>query len=376
MRILCLVKKMPPHDGVGDYSHRLVTALRARGHVTTLLPGETLWNWRGLGRFLAACREFQADVIAFQFSPFMYGRRGICLYLIGWLAAARWLGRANVVITFHELYNQWQRRPLGWGLALLHRFQFFALGTIANALIFTTTRRHTLGRRWFFWKRSAVHRMPVGANILPLTATLHQDRMVLTTFGLLQRGVHFEELLRVVAKLVQEDGFSLTLQILGDWSVADPRRKQELENLVAAHHLREYLECSGPLSEAELSQRLASSDLYLYWRDDGPTTRSGTLAAALAHGLPVLANRAPEMDDILAQRGAVALFEDANDLRRLCAELLRQPERRADLSRRAREFAASTLGWEHIAAAYEKVFPAVARFPEIPPAGAVEHLSQ
>jgi hypothetical protein len=60
------------------------------------------------------------------------------------------------------------------------------------------------------------------------------------------------------------------------------------------------------------------------------------------------------MDVVLEERGVVMVFENAADLRRKCRELLGDAERRAELSRRAREFAESVLSWERIAAAYEE----------------------
>ncbi len=350
MRILFITRKLSVHaDGVGDYTRRLAAALGALGHVVAIQP---------VSQLLAACRRDEADVVALQFSPFMYGRRGVCLHLVGWLAMARWLGGARVLVTFHELYNQWGYGVLHAGLSLMHRLQFFLVGALAHEVVFTTARRAGLGRRWFFWKRERVRCVPVGSNIP--RAGHNGDRRdggvpLIATFGLLQTGVCYEELLRAFAGLVHEDGVAARLLLIGDWTAADPRRKQQLDELVRALRLEDRVEWSGPRPAAGVSALLSVSDLYVLYRADGPTTRSGTLAAALAHGLPVLANRVPDLDPAFAGGDAVRLFDDAADLRRQCRKLLQDPAQRAAWARRGREFYQATLTWERIAQQYTDI---------------------
>jgi glycosyltransferase involved in cell wall biosynthesis len=346
------------HEGVGEYATALADALAQQGCPTRVSREISRWGWRGLTQLLRACRQARAGTVVLQFSPFMYGRRGVCLYLAGWLAAVRLLSRARVVVTFHELYNGWGRHPLTAGVSLVHRLHCFAVGLLAHAVVFTTGRRAALGRRWFFWKPRRVHGVPVGSNIPCVAAGARSagaPPYQISTFGLLQTGVCFEELVQALAGLVHEDGVNARLRLIGDWTAADPRRKQRLDELVGALRLADHVQWSGPQPAEVVSRLLAASDLYVCYRTDGPTTRSGTLAAALAHGVPVLANRAAELDPVFAGNEAVQLFADAIDLRRQCRELLADAARRAELGRRGREFYLAELTWERIAQQYADI---------------------
>ena len=290
----------------------------------------------------------------------MYGKRGICGFLVLWALCLRWLCGARVVIVFHELYNEWGHNPLQALVSFIHRIQFFALGASANELIFTTERRRELGQRWFSWKKSRIHCVPVGSNIEPVPTPAHDleemrrryrgdARHLICTFGMLQRGVQFEELLQAFAGLVTHDRLDARLLFIGDWTHSELVRRQKLQSLVSSLGLSDRVLWSGPQPDENVSALLSISDLYLCYRADGPTTRSGTLAAALTHGLPVVANRCADLDPAFADGRTVLLFDDARGLREACRRLLSDTALSEQYSQHARAFAASRLTWSKIA---------------------------
>jgi glycosyltransferase involved in cell wall biosynthesis len=197
--------------------------------------------------------------------------------LIAGMLGLRVATRARVLVTFHELYNEWGGGPRAWVVALLHRLQFFAFGALAHTLVFTTEWRCALARRWFFWKRPRVRWVPVGANVLPPESAPppRAPRPVICTFGLLQRGVYLEELLRALGALVHEEGVDVTLRVLGDWSGAEPPRRRRIEELVETLDLQGHVEWSGPQPAAEISRLLTTSDVYVCWRTGCRCWRTG-----------------------------------------------------------------------------------------------------
>jgi glycosyltransferase involved in cell wall biosynthesis len=69
----------------------------------------------------------------------------------------------------------------------------------------------------------------------------------------------------------------------------------------------ELLEFTGVLPPQELSRQLSACDLVVFPDEAGPSSRKGTLAAALAHGRPVVAIDGPEGWPLLIEAGAVHL---------------------------------------------------------------------
>jgi glycosyltransferase involved in cell wall biosynthesis len=101
----------------------------------------------------------------------------------------------------------------------------------------------------------------------------------------------------------------------------------------------EELEFSGVLAPDALSAALAGLDTVVYADPSGPTSRRGTLAAALAHGRPVVALDGPQRWDSLADAGAVVLSPPdpvalAEQLERFAAD----PELRRRVGERGRAF--------------------------------------
>ena len=108
---------------------------------------------------------------------------------------------------------------------------------------------------------------------------------------------------------------------------------------------------TGYLPEPELSRALSSLDVYIHTRGVGASTRSTALAAALAHGLPIVAYRGQETAALFVD-GENILLAPAGDPQGLSdrvAEALASPELRARLSAGARELYQRHFTWGGIA---------------------------
>jgi glycosyltransferase involved in cell wall biosynthesis len=99
------------------------------------------------------------------------------------------------------------------------------------------------------------------------------------------------------------------------------------------------LEFTGVLEPEVLSQRLREVDVMILPDRSGPTGRKATLAASLAHGLPVVGFQAPTAWQHLANEGAVRLAPKTNKgLAQALMELLQNDDLRVGLGLRAGEF--------------------------------------
>lgn len=117
--------------------------------------------------------------------------------------------------------------------------------------------------------------------------------------------------------------------------------------------LADRVHATGELPAADLSLALAGCDVMMQPFPDGVSTRRTSVMAALAHGVPVVANSGFATEPLWAESGAVALAPD-NDcaaMGRLAAQLLADPATRADYSAKARELYARRFDLKHTIAA-------------------------
>jgi glycosyltransferase involved in cell wall biosynthesis len=110
-------------------------------------------------------------------------------------------------------------------------------------------------------------------------------------------------------------------------------------------HETEYLE------RAEVSRHLQALDVYIDTATAGASTRSTTLAAALAHGLPIAAYRGPETSELFGTCRALRLVPpgDTQALAEAVAALIKDPGARRELGECARLLAADHLAWVMLA---------------------------
>jgi glycosyltransferase involved in cell wall biosynthesis len=108
---------------------------------------------------------------------------------------------------------------------------------------------------------------------------------------------------------------------------------------------------TGPLPHPDVSRVMAACDLFALPFTDGVSTKRGTLAAALLHGLPIITTRGRQVDGMfvhreniyLVPRGDVRAFADG------LRELARRPELRTRLALGARALHDAWFSWDTIA---------------------------
>ena len=223
------------------------------------------------------------------------------------------------------------------------------------------------------WKvpASKIQVIPHGAPDRPLVDTAApkarlglDGREVMLTFGLLSPGKGVESMIRALPDIVKARPDALYV-ILGATHPHLIAREGEAyrEGLFAlarelgvGDHVRfhnQYVDT--PL----LLDWLAAADLYVtpYLREAQIT--SGTLSYAVALGKAVISTPYWHAQELLADgRGVLTPFNDPQALAAAAIDLLADPERLADLQRRAWEAGRETL-WSRLAERYLEVFSAV-----------------
>ncbi|MBI4505948.1 MAG: glycosyltransferase, partial [Chloroflexi bacterium] len=222
MSLLLVSGRYPPRsDGIGDYTAGLAQALRHAGWPVAVLTGDAetrrhgdaatsfpasprrpfsasapveggergeiirlpRWDAAGLRAAVDVLRQQRPTAVLWQYNPFSYGRKGLCLEyaLLPWLV--RRATDAPVVVTLHELAYPWGRggwRGLVW--AAVQRLQLAAVARTASALVVTTGARATWLRQ--YGPRARVARIPVGSSLPAVRLAEGAPQAVRARFGL------------------------------------------------------------------------------------------------------------------------------------------------------------------------------------------------
>jgi len=359
----------PRTCGVADHSMRLVQELQRRGfecRIFTRTPAQTnpaaldvaVTGVSGPTPLVIAERirrhveAFAPTDVVLQYTPQMFGATRFGSPASVWLAhAARRLG-CNVVVLAHELYLPWSKRPdVTLGAALMH-LQLAAVLTAAHRLIVTVERRAHQVRALAgaVGRGDRIGVVRVGPGALPLKKAAHAGRRLrLGTFSTFGRDKRFDALLDCF-RIVHARRPDAELVILGDLGADGDPRVRALRRAIAEHPAAANIRSPGKQDLATIAGEIAELDVYLFPMHTGANTRSSTLPVALGTGLPVVAIRGVETDDLFVD-GVNVMFADRLSGDSFAAAVLALAER-SDLAERLSQGAVALydahLRWDRI----------------------------
>ncbi len=188
-----------------------------------------------------------------------------------------------------------------------------------------------------------------------------QDRMVISTFGLINRGKGLEYAIEGMRAIVARHPETLYL-ILGQTHPVVRRYEGEvyresLEALIAQYGLANNVRLIDRyLDFDELVQYLQATDIYLTPYLNPVQIASGTLAYAVGCGKAVVSTPYLYAEELLAHgRGFLVNFRDADSIARTVTALLDDPALRSSTERRAYRFGRQ-MTWGNVAGEYGKLF--------------------
>jgi len=356
-------------DGVADYTVWLGEALRADGPVTVIgldayangvsvepdlppVPRVAVAGWRELWRRRREA-PFAGGIPMVQYVPQLYAGDAGALWLLLWMLSAR-LGGRPVVLTVHE-YAVPAAASLRRVAARLALPLVAALaGAVATHVVATIDLTAARLRRWLFWKVPRVAVVPVGSNIpapvSPVPRAADPDRpIVCVLFG--QPAAMSPPALTAVGRWAASRPGRVRIRWIGR------SRDEILDCWVGRCRLpADALEIVDRRPAAEVSAALAGADLFLAPLADGVSSRRTTVAAALAHALPIVGTSGASTDPWLAASPAFVLAGAADG--RAFAEALEalaaDAARRARMARAARDLFDARFSWSVIARAYAR----------------------
>lgn len=160
---------------------------------------------------------------------------------------------------------------------------------------------------------------------------LFSDRIVLTTFGLLNQGKSIETALEALPQIIKKFPNVIYL-IIGKthpevlkWE-GEKYRNFLYEKVQELHLENNVRFINKYLSLEELMDYLQRTKIYLFTSKDPNQAVSGTLAYAMACGCPVIATPIPHAKEFLNGAGVNYDFQNANQLAQKTIELLNNPK--------------------------------------------------
>jgi len=247
-------------------------------------------------------KSFQPDWVSFQFVPFGYHRKGLCAGLGRKLAAIN--SKTTWHVMFHELWlGLDEKTPLKYRLlgAMQRTFIRDMIHNLQPRVVHTQAEPY----------RQVLTREKIPASVLPLISNVPyvegdgwtgllgpllaaaghpMDRTKLYAAGIFG-SVHpewsAEEAVNVLFPLVKKSQKRLVLVFLGRNNLA-PAALDELKSRLGD---RADVVAAGERSIEEISKILQSLDIGLATSPRQAIQKSGSVAAMLEHGLPVLVTR-------------------------------------------------------------------------------------
>jgi glycosyltransferase involved in cell wall biosynthesis len=317
-----------PTDGVEDYSRFLGGALAGRGH-TCYLRSEL--------------ESRRVDWTLLQFTNMMWSRRG---FPVGVAAIARVVRPMNsrLAVVIHD--------PSGFpGTRLRDRTRRGVQRAVMRHLVdvadrvFVTVEPSLVP--WTAAARGPMFLLPAGSNIQPVdrgNEARSNDRFRVLVFGVTGGSeTEVEDIGSAMQQLARSIG-PVSLVVAGRGS---SEARSSLSRALRDAPIDVIV--TGLLPSDELSSWLRCSNALLFVRG-GISSRRATVAAALAHGLPVVGYRGPETGWPITDAGvALVPIGDTEGLALNLIRLATDPDLAAALSKRSVLTYERHLSWNRLA---------------------------
>lgn len=187
------------------------------------------------------------------------------------------------------------------------------------------------------------------------------QRMVVSTFGLINRGKGLEYAIEAMRDVVRKHPETLYL-ILGETHPVVRRQEGEsyresLQELVVRYGLKNNVQLIDKyLDFEELVGYLEATDIYLTPYLNPTQIVSGTLAYAVGCGKAIVSTPYLYAQEVLAHsRGFLCEFRNSQSIATIVSALLDDPVMRRSVERRAYRFGRQ-MTWPHVAAEYGRLF--------------------
>lgn len=303
----------PGRDGVGDYTRRLAGELKRQGHHITVIAlndkysNETFEDtqevdglylsvlritagWSSAKRFSYAkewLKHFDPDWLSLQFVPYSFHAKGLPIFLASQLKQLSFKGQLHIM--FHETWvgaasNESLKLKL---LSFLQKVCIKRMvSSLQPSLIHTHLPSYRSRLKSFGLKAES---LPLFSNIETLVNTEHVPETHVFRIGFFSQIGEGREMTAFLTRLLKQSALNEQqpeLLLIGGREASMCEFRNKLETL---EELRGRVKYTGFLSSKELSATLESCNLGISPVPRHGLGKSGSVAAFIAHGVPVAA---------------------------------------------------------------------------------------
>ncbi len=372
-RILLMCSYLPRECGIATYSFDLRQSLVEKfgancqvdicalenSHDQYAYPNEVKYilkvdNKRAypkLAKELNALQDYDAILIAHEFGLFggAYGS-DLLLFLE--------TNQTPVILNFHTVLPNPEKA----------RYDFVnQLIAFSSAVVCMTNASATLLMKDYQCPQAKCEVIAHGTALVAhrnqqqLKKSLNLDnKLVLTTFGLLSRGKSIETALHALVN-IKANFPTCCYVILGKTHPEVAKSEGEsyrnsLIALTAALDLNENVRFVDAFVENQLLQDyLQATDLYLFTSNDPNQAVSGTFAYAMACGCPIVATAIPQAKDALGDAGIVVDFNNSIQMAEAIQQVLQDEFLRSEMQQAAVQ-KSKPSAWPNVALQYMRLF--------------------
>ena len=306
MKIAIITNNYPSVlDGVGAHSFYLANEFRKNGHEVFIIcsankeiitaahpnvyPVVEQWDKNGYNKALQQLSLLKPDWVLLQYVPYGFQRIGLPWRMPFFVRQIHRKG-FPLLISFHEIFVRltWHLRKI-YPVGILQRLIAAGMCLYADRIV-TSIEFYRKSLSWFTRKKIEV--IPVAPNfdtavscsaeqVSKVKMHIPKDRKIVATYGIRDK----QYMLHVFEAVLAKDS---NIQFLHCGSVKD----QEMIDRLGDH-----LYVTGYLSASEVPVYLKTADVFFLpdpvdrKGNGGTSNRSGSLAAALYVGIPVIAIR-------------------------------------------------------------------------------------
>ncbi|MGO4822194.1 MULTISPECIES: glycosyltransferase [unclassified Flavobacterium] len=292
-------------------------------------------------------------------------------YLLAFLATIR----KPVTITFHSVIPQPD--------VALKRFVEQLTSYATSVIVMTNKSRDTLVTNYSITKNKIIC-IPHGTHIVDFVEPAEikqkfnlENRIVLSTFGLLGPGKCIETALKALPDIILHNP-NVVYLIIGKTHpnlIIDQKDdyRDFLESLVDKYQLNDHvIFIDNYLENKELLSYLQATDIYLFTSKDPNQAVSGTFTYALSCGCPIVASSIAHTREILTKdTGILYDIEQSDQLAKAVKKIMSDDELRKNMALNAYKKTRES-SWENVAVkhlyAYQKIIDELNRIQyNIPP---------
>lgn len=364
MNILFITNTLPPVvDGVGDYTLNLAREFAKHGHQVSILckrddrvkhdyadiavyPIVEKWNRMSARCISNLIKEQKVDVVSLQYVPHGFEPHGLPFGLVGFVKEVKKTGVS--VFTFcHEVY--WRYR----GFNLKYLVESLLMASISKRLLtksdYVATSISHYAKMISSLSGKEAYTIPIASNIpvkydesevCDLRCKIAPDNELIVAFI----GKRDMSVVSVALQKLIHEGIKIKILLIG--------KTNDVVNIDERYCYR-----TGLLDIDELSKYVAVADCMVMPEGQmGCSFKSGSLAAALSFGLPVVTSQGIMTDKVL-QDGKNIFFvrySSVDDYYKVLLSMANQENLRKGVSKNAKMLG-DKMTWESTCLKYMKI---------------------